>query len=57
MNAEGINNKCYEGFNPEYKIPKCYIINKMPELNHERMKTLPDRVLFYMFYNQPHEKC
>ena len=38
-----------------FQTPSCYIFKNRPKLDSYKIKTFPDKVLFYMTYNQPYE--
>jgi hypothetical protein len=59
-----------ESFSHDFRLPKCYDIPKFREtavassesgssqlINSARCKQFPDKVLFYVFYNMPHDKA
>jgi len=56
-----------ESFSHDFRLPKCYDIPKFKEtaalpaeggsLSAARCKQFPDKVLFYVFYNMPHDKA
>ena len=56
-----------ESFSHDFRLPKCYDIPKFKEMSQSgesmqlissaRCKQFPDKVLFYIFYNMPHDKA
>jgi len=56
-----------ESFSHDFRLPKCYDIPKFKEMTQSgesvqlissaRCKQFPDKVLFYIFYNMPHDKA
>ena len=57
-----------ESFSHDVSLPKCYEVSQFREspsptgataqlISHERCKQFPDKVLFYLFYNMPHDKA
>lgn len=54
-----------ESFYHDFRLPKSYEIPKMREtsdqsqhiISAQKMKHFPDKVLFYIFYNMPHDKA
>jgi CCR4-NOT transcriptional regulation complex NOT5 subunit len=57
-----------ESFSHDFSLPKCYNVAKFREhavkiengqsamLSSQKCKLLPDKVLFYIFYNMPHDR-
>lgn len=54
-----------ESLNHEFRLPKCYDIQQIYNqkdsvetngISPNKMKQFPDKVLFYIFYNMPHDK-
>jgi hypothetical protein len=53
-----------ESFSQDFRLPKCYDIPKFREstdngqlITSARCKQFPDKVLFYIFYNMPHDRA
>jgi len=54
-----------ESFRTDFRMPKSYDIPKFKKLSEEtnqlistsRCKQFPDKVLFFIFYNMPHDKA
>lgn len=54
-----------ESFSHDFRLPKCYEIPKFKVqlddantfITSKRCKQFPDKVLFFIFYNMPHDKA
>ena len=54
-----------ESFSHDFRLPKCYDMPKLREIgknkcpllvSKDKCKQLPENVLFYIFYNIPHDR-